>query len=326
MRKKIIYYPFDTGVNQYGQRMKEVLSRLGDVEKFSYRQVLTSPFKKKDLCVINWIDNQFLNEKGRVSIVGTLKVYLKIALLKIHCKKIAYVRHNVYPHSTHKDSIFTLTQMINRLSRFFDITFVHSPKFLQSVEKYIPHPLYQYPLTVDEHSTIQRDDDLYIIFGRIVRYKKIDEVIKLFPKNKRLLIAGFCEDKEYRDELTRLISGNSNVQLISKFLTDDEARKLVRSANAMIISHADDDMIVSGSFFYALSQRISIICVETPFMRWAEETLSNKVVLTCPSISKMCNVLSQKHSSYIYNDITISKINDLFSDDRIEYELTKLLS
>lgn len=48
MRKKIIYYPFDTGVNQYGQRMKEVLSRLGDVEKFSYRQVLTSPFKKKD--------------------------------------------------------------------------------------------------------------------------------------------------------------------------------------------------------------------------------------------------------------------------------------
>ncbi|HBT4817021.1 TPA: hypothetical protein MB325_001027 [Klebsiella quasipneumoniae subsp. quasipneumoniae] len=306
--------------------MKEVLSRLGDVEKFSYRQVLTSPFKKKDLCVINWIDNQFLNEKGRVSIVGTLKVYLKIALLKIHCKKIAYVRHNVYPHSTHKDSIFTLTQMTNRLSRFFDITFVHSPKFLQSVEKYIPHPLYQYPLTVDEHSTVQRDDDLYIIFGRIVRYKKIDEVIKLFPKNKRLLIAGFCEDKEYRDELTRLISGNSNVQLISKFLTDDEARKLVRSANAMIISHADDDMIVSGSFFYALSQRISIICVETPFMHWAEETLSNKVVLTCPSISKMCNVLSQNHSAYIYNDITISKINDLFSDDRIEYELTKLLS
>ena len=326
MRKKIIYYPFDTGVNQYGQRMKEVLSRLGDVEKFSYRQVLTSPFKKNELGVVNWIDNQFLNKKGRVSIVGTLKVYLKIALLKIHCKKIAYVRHNVYPHSSHPDSILTLTHMTDRLSRFFDVTFVHSPKFSQSVEKYIPHPLYQYPLTVDEHSGIQRDDDLYIIFGRIVRYKKIDEVIKLFPKNKRLLIAGFCEDIEYRDELTRLISGNSNIQLISKFLTDDEAKRLVRSANAMIISHADDDMIVSGSFFYALSQRISIICVETPFMRWGEETLSNEVVLTCPSISKMCNVISQNRSAYTYTDTTISKINDLFSDDRIEYELSKLLS
>ena len=58
MRKKIIYYPFDTGVNQYGQRMKEVLSRKKKEKKFSYRQVLTSPFKKKDLCVINWIDNQ----------------------------------------------------------------------------------------------------------------------------------------------------------------------------------------------------------------------------------------------------------------------------
>lgn len=85
-------------------------------------------------------------------------------------------------------------------------------------------------------------------------------MIKLFPKNKRLLIAGFCEDKEYRDELTRLISGNSNVQLISKFLTDDEARKLVRSANAMIISHADDDMIVSGSFLCVKSTYFYYLC------------------------------------------------------------------
>lgn len=326
MAKKIIYYPFDTGVNKYGQRMKEVLSRLGVVESISYRKMFKYPFKKSDLAIVNWVDNQFLNERGRVSLIGVLKVYLKVILLRLSSKKIAYVRHNVYPHNSHPDSIRILTRMTDRLSRFFDMTFVHSPVFSQTGEQYIPHPLYQYPLVIDGYSATKRDDDLYIIFGRVVRYKKIDEVIKFFPKNKRLIIAGFCEDEIYASELNDLIKERSNIQFISRFLTDTEAGQLVSSANAMIISHADEDMIVSGSFFYALSQRISIICVETPFMRWGEKTLSSEIVLTCSSISTMCDKISHRRLAHIYTDATITKINDLFSDEYIECELNKMLS
>lgn len=326
MAKKIVYYPFDTGVNMYGQRMKEVLSRLGDVESISYRKIFKHPFRKNDLAIVNWVDNQFLNEQGRVSLIGVLKVYLKLILLRLNCKKIAYVRHNVYPHNSHPDSIRILTWMTDKLSRFFDMTFVHSPVFSHSGEKYIPHPLYQYPLAIDGSSAIKRDDDLYIIFGRVVRYKKIDEVIKFFPNNKKLIIAGFCEDDNYASELNDLIKERSNIQFISRFLTDNEAGHLVSSANAMVISHADDDMIVSGSFFYALSQRISIVCVETPFMRWGEETLSGEIVLTCSSISQMCDIISHRRLAHIYTDATITKVNDLFSDNHIECELSKMLS
>lgn len=326
MKKEIVYYPFDTGVNQYGQRMKEIFSRFGTIEKISYRKMLTSPFNKKELGVVNWVDNQFLNSKGNISFLGVLKVYLKLVLLKLNCKKIVYIRHNVYPHNTHPSSIRNLTRMTDRLCRFFDTTFVHSPVFSHGFEKYIPHPLYQYPLTKAKCDKVQRDDDLYIIFGRIVRYKKIDEVIKFFPKNKKLIIAGFCEDELYRDELNALVSKNNNIEIISRFLNDDEAGRLVESANAMIISHADEDMIVSGSFFYALSQRISIICVETPFMRWGEKILSSDVVQTASSIPLMCGLIKQDRKAYIYTDDKINEINQLFGDEYIANEMDKILS
>ncbi|ELW9393906.1 hypothetical protein SIO57_005736 [Klebsiella pneumoniae] len=324
MTKKIIYVPFNTGVNQYGQRIKEILSSYGEVKHFCYEKELFFLFKRNDIAIVNWLENQLVNSAGRFTYFGFIKVILKILFLKMKCKKVFYVRHNIYPHNTNIESVRHVIRMTNLLTRFFNETIVHSPKHPFFNVKYIPHPLYKYPLCSTDCVDEQKNKDLYVIFGRIVRYKKIDEVIRLFPNNKSLVIAGACEDDFYLDELKVLAERKDNITILSGFLDNEKARELVISANAMIISHSDEDMIVSGSFFYALSQGVSILCIDTPFMKWAEDTLSKDIVLTFKTIPDMCSVIGMERMPYTYTNEKIELINNLFGDKHIHEAIGKL--
>lgn len=321
MNKKISYFPMESGSNSYPVRMRDILSQLGDVKGASVKELALEltrfDFKKDDCIIINWIESEVLNPKGKFSLRGALKVLIKIFIFKIKFKKVIYVLHNLYPHQTDKSSVNNVVKFIGLIEFFSSNVIVHSPKLLMVNRSYIPHPLYNYPLEVKLRDVSSVDKDLFVIFGRIVPYKKIEEVISVFPENKKLIILGKCEDIVYLEKLKLLSLNKKNIKIMPEYMKDKEVEKLINSSNGMIINHADKDMIVSGSFFYGITLGARILSVETPFLSWVEEELGEHVVKNFSNINEMVKYLSSDVNASCYEDGTEEKINALFGDEQI---------
>lgn len=60
---------------------------------------------------------------------------------------------------------------------------------------------------------------------------------------------GKCSDSTYLEELNILIKAKNNIEILSEYISDEKAQELIMSSAGMLITHNDDDMIVSGSFF-----------------------------------------------------------------------------
>lgn len=323
---KIAYYPKVSGSNAYTLRFREILSRSGAVSLFDFRSFYSSFFKLKfrryDSFFVNWIDSGLINRKGNVGVVNTLIVFLKLALFKIISKKVIFIRHNFYPHDVNEDSISKAKKYVDKIERFCGNAIVHSPLAVSEYRIYIPHPLYKYPIIRNElPSTI--DLDTYIIFGRITKYKRIEDVINIFPKDKKLIVAGSCEDIQYVNYL-KSISGD-NIIINDGYITDADAVKLISRTQGVIINHSERDMIVSGSFFYALTLGMRILCVETEFMNWVSRSFGTDVVITYPNVVSLIAGLNEIPDRMPYNEKLITKINDDFGDEAIHLGIENLL-
>ena len=131
----------------------------------------------------------------------------------------------------------------------------------------MPHPLYR--LNVDNEQSLCYGN-YYVMFGRIARYKKIENVIQNWTIEKTLLIAGHVDDDEYLSELTMLAKGK-NVIFEARFIPDDEAAAIVSNSQGVILAHVQKDMIVSGSFFFSITLGVPVFAVGTPFFAWLKQ-------------------------------------------------------
>ncbi|HCT9661050.1 TPA: hypothetical protein OUC62_005120, partial [Klebsiella pneumoniae] len=178
MKKKLVYFPKSGGANAYPLRMQKILASFSDVEglnlKGTMQEILKFNFSKKDVLVLNWIESDIIGKTGRVSLTGISKILLKILIFKLKFKKIIFVRHNIYPHKANKENSNKATKLVDKLEGLFDHKVVHSPVYTKDGYEYIPHPLYTYPLVIDNKNLVECDNNKFIIFGRILEYKKFE--------------------------------------------------------------------------------------------------------------------------------------------------------
>lgn len=172
--KNVYFYPFRTDINSYPLRMQDILSDSFFINDLSFKReaikLLSIRHFRKDIAIINWLENGFLNKNGTVSYLGTIRICMILLLLKIRFKKLLYVKHNHYPHNIESKSINKIKYLMKIIVRFADFAVIHSPT--EHNFTYLPHPLYKYPLKLSP-SAISPDFERYIIFGRIARYKKL---------------------------------------------------------------------------------------------------------------------------------------------------------
>lgn len=333
MKSRIFYFPFSSGVNKYSERIRTILGSIADVAPLSLKEECANLLKlrkrKRGVAVVNWVENMLVSSNGRFSFYGLLKLVFAIIALKIRFDKVIYIQHNFYPHNTKKSDIKRVRWCINHLTKFVDITVAHSPHLSDKV--YIPHPLYRSPMvSFPANNNFNRDDKSYLIFGRIEPYKKIESVIQQFPSNKKLIVAGACSDNNYAKYLTQLVTNKPNIVLIARFLSDEEVEEIISRCTAIIISHADPDMIVSGSFFYAITEQLPVLAISSPFLEWAESELGTEIVRTFIGLEKMMshiqmdNAIDRQNRSFSAKDI--NKINQMFSDETIFKTFSHLLS
>ncbi|MBA2102201.1 hypothetical protein NL468_28750, partial [Klebsiella pneumoniae] len=76
----IYFYPYRTDINSYPLRIQYILSDSFFIKNLSFKQeaikVLSFRFFRKDIAIINWLENGFVNKNGGISYVGIIRVFI----------------------------------------------------------------------------------------------------------------------------------------------------------------------------------------------------------------------------------------------------------
>jgi len=271
---KVKFYPTrNVGGNQYISNMKAAVKLVAGVEvketikfrKFYKEQGFS--WTRSDYIFVNWLENSLKNKFGWLCLPGVLIFFFKIFYFRLHAKKVIYVRHNLYPHGM-KGFHAKLAKRIADLGESFcDEKASHSGHLLKSGYLYLPHPLY------DLNELQTSSENYFIMFGRVAEYKNIAAIIEHWDRKETLLIAGPTKDSGYLALLEKLAS-NRNISFDVRFIPDDEAINLVGKSSGVILAHNDENMIVSGSFFYAATLGLPVYAIKSPFLEWVSSSLN----------------------------------------------------
>lgn len=273
-RPLAIAYACPSGVapNAYVDRCKQILLsryRIFCAPKSAdiARMLLSGGFRRYEAAISNWEDNWIAApESGSLRMRGMLHFAARMLLLRLVARKVVYVRHNRYPHHVRARHAALAKLFLDFAERLANCCVTHSPAEAHGVRRrYVPHPLYFDPKS---STAASKDDAYFVVFGRLLPYKGLEGLIAAFPPEQRLVIAGPA-DEQYAARLRELVSHHPNIELRIGYLPQDAAASLVSKSMAMIISNAGADMIVSGSYFFALSCATPVIAIENEFFRWS---------------------------------------------------------
>jgi len=178
---------------------------------------------------------------------------------------VIWVRHNFKPHNakgSRKRYNFILF-----LYKTLGITEVSLEDYYSTPS--LTHPLYisnqEIQKKIDEPSNDKLKYDV-IFFGTIKRYKNLHNLLQDWPASIEIKIAGRCADTEYKAELLEIIKYRKlNVIWEEKFLSDEELNELLEQSRFVLLPHADETMISSGTFYHAISYGCNILVTESKF-------------------------------------------------------------
>ncbi|WP_298933753.1 hypothetical protein [uncultured Ramlibacter sp.] len=288
---RIGYTPFSMSGNAYGARMLNILSSFGNVVRV-WKIVNLLPWKRLDVAILNWTENELIDKKtGHPSYGGAVLVLLRILFVRLASRKVVFVRHNVYPHDVQEADRARLTRWVDQLESLVHQRWIHSGHLANTWHEYVPHPRYEWPVVTDRVAALAGDSPYYVIFGRILPYKGIHNLLPHLDRNLRLVICGPASDAVYLQRLREL--AGPNVRFIPKFTSEAEAAKLVAESEGLILASSDDDMIVSGSLIYGVSMGATIFCVGSAFSQWLTDRFPAAAMFTAPDAPSLARILSQ---------------------------------
>lgn len=315
--KKIIgFFPLGEMSNSYTKNFIEIIKNIGEIHRIRYFPGIGF---RGDLAIVNWLESSLINSKGDFSVSGAVKYLIKIAILKINYKKVIYVLHNSYPHGTNANSVEKIKNIIRFASKFCDSVVVHSGDNRFKNNFYIPHPLYKFNKT--ECANDINQDNYYIIFGRIVKYKKIEETLNSISSFRKIIVCGKCEDKDYLSKL--IFDFGDRVDFLTENISDDFARDLHKKSNGALVCHSEDDMIVSGSILFALSCGKKVYVKNMPYAEWLSGILGVSCIENFKNIDELILGIKKDENKNINFDDSVLKNH--FSEKSIEDSIKNFL-
>lgn len=261
--KKAFFVPY-THMNEYVEINKKALLEAGyEAIPLSLKNSL-STFRNNTPIIVNWLEDRPYgsNFNARVKFTTFLKCLFVVIYGAISCSPKIWVRHNFKPHNAGGSyRYFKIITSMLRLFRYREVT----------LEQYtngdLFHPLYMPDESFNEQvSEVETIKFEYLIFGAIKKYKGIHNLLSVWPQDKTLKIAGKCNDEIYEKEILDIIARRElKVNWRNEFLSDVELNEELSKAHFVIISHSDNTMISSGSFYHAISFGCNIISLRSDF-------------------------------------------------------------
>ncbi|EIZ1360375.1 hypothetical protein MOS07_000586 [Vibrio vulnificus] len=302
----IFVYPSGLSQNKYIDNIIQVWEKCGH-SVVSWKSI--RPFQRKSIGIISFMEDE-LYSSNRFFLLTLVKVLTISIVFRICTAKLIWIRHNIKPHNV--DYPPKVYRLFCRWLKFISNNVVtHEIESRVYATDYIPHPLYNLNL---RSSTNNRTIE-YLIFGQVKRYKGIAEFLNRWPIDKQLLILGNCTDKCYRDEIYRIIDSMPNVKFDCRYIPSTELDEVLLNTKYVILPHEDNSMIVSGSFFHAVSAGTNIIMSRSGFA----EKMNNRFSFVSindfdGNLYISPHVVTQEAKKYNGESILISKWNVLFND------------
>ncbi|MDO6838790.1 hypothetical protein Q4602_04885 [Paraglaciecola chathamensis] len=267
--KNICIFPKFQGDNEYLLNLYLILkSQFTDVKfvALSPKTMLKNLLKgrRADVLILNWLEDYPCLKKGFLGEAQeTLRVILGMLIASLYYRKIIWVRHNYKPHLTHSKFCYSVLCGAIRLFSAQTVTHRSVREFSSQV---IPHPLYK---KTDANTVAPFD---YFIFGNVKPYKNIPMILRNWAPGKELKIIGKCKEEALSNEINRLIkSGLPKVSYENRFLDVEELNGLLSSVTFVILGHEEDSMIVSGTFYHAISFGANVILKDSEYGRSVKE-------------------------------------------------------
>jgi hypothetical protein len=325
----VVFLPDYPVANAYTLRMQEILASYGHLEKLRMKSRLLGLLRRGrrriDLIVVNWEENALLSKRTqRVSPRGVIALLLKFALMRLVARRMAFVRHNHYPHATHPSSAALARWIVDRYEGLFDFVFVHSGAEVvqrggSARRRYLPHPLYRGRSdTAIAHPMQDLPEGYFLVFGRIAKYKHIGGLMSSFPASRTLVVCGEVGNSAHAAELAHI--KRPNILYRPGYLSESAAQALVTGAAAVVIAHASDSTIVSGTFFYALSLQRHVFAVRTAFLDWIAPRLGPEILTLAQDVQHLCSLIENSCASPLSEE-SCRKVQREFGDAAVRSAL-----
>jgi beta-1,4-mannosyltransferase len=270
MIRRIYFYPVILEGNLYPKLQIQILKGLcNDIRPLHPLALVKNVFRRSGtVAILNLFEDRTGYHKTKPNRTFLSNVVALLAL-KVACEKIIWVRHNYWPHDLprkyfRQDLLLALMQ---RLS-----TKIVTHRELGAIQSIVsPHPIYfegNLPETV-------RDIE-FLYFGAIKRYKGLDRLLEVWPREKSLHIAGSVRDPDLLAELQRIVEARRlDVEFTGRFLPDAELNALLVRTKFLVLPHMEDTMIVSGAFFHAASFGANILARRGDFSSYLQTQLKH---------------------------------------------------
>jgi len=301
--------PYELEANAYIEKNRKILERIGTVVPVPrpgpmfvkvLKQVLkTGRFRLYDVLIINWRENTLRSGNNTLHPLGVLEYFLSLLLHRAVCGKLIYVKHNSHPHNLPPHSIRTAEKLVRAGQRLANAIVVHSPE--QAVKRnktlYVPHPLYDVQIEHPADNPTEQAEPPFVMIGRVQPYKKIDEVIANWEGSSRLVILGPSSDNKYLRQLEELAE-NRNIEFEIDFHPEHYLAERVSGSKGVIITNDNNSMLVSGSFFFAISCGARVYATDSLFFEWVRTTSLAPYLFIADTLPQLTNlVLSGSVSS-----------------------------
>lgn len=336
-QKKISIIPFRVDNNQYIELIKSVLGTIDEVYLLdvSIRNYIhLNPFgaftnRKIDVLVLNWHEGILRGRGNKLTFLSISKFILILLVFRLVCKRLIYVRHNIYPHGMSGAHSRLARRITNLAENIADFKVAHSGHLCSRGYYYVPHPLYEKKILCNQAEYIFKRKKLkkyYIVFGRIEKYKNIHDLLKVWESNgPELVIAGSCSDEKYLKELISISSTKNNIHIFDYFLEELDAQNLVAASEALIITHSEADMIVSGSFFYAATLGVTVLAKSTEFLKWVGDEGLYDGLHTFPSVELLVRCANSANFMRPSKDDLIKQAKNNFGNDVVKQAYLKII-
>lgn len=305
--------------NAYLFRIKECFEQLEGVtvRTIGVREILGSLadaiHRRRRVVIVNWIEN-FAVKEGAFDVLGAVKVVAACLLMRLAYGRVAYCLHNYYPHGLKAEHRRYASRLISVIRLLVDVTYCHSPMVREA--EYVPHPLYDPKFDVLSAAKLNR----FVMFGRIARYKKLEELVSVWPTSVSLLILGPCSDPEYLDYLKSIAC--ENIIFDVRYVPELEAKNEVARSAGLIVTHVGDEAIVSGSIFFAMSLGTTVYSTKNQFVSWAESILGSNVILGFDCVSSLIDgVRNLDINTSQFQEVQRSTVLERFSDRAVSSAL-----
>jgi glycosyltransferase involved in cell wall biosynthesis len=329
-RLRVGFYP-GVGNNAYQGRMQAIVAQEHEVVpvpriKWLALGRLRAIKPPLDVILVSWLENTLVSRKtGRLQWAGLLGFRAKLWVLRRLSRRLVMVRHNEFPHRTAVSDQARVKALLDQLESRFDAVITHSGHNAGS-RLYVPHPLYE-PVESQASNQVFKTGELYCLaFGRISPYKNLLALVEHWDGPCKLVIAGPCNEPVYLKALRQAAEGRS-VDIKAGFVPEQEAVSLMLGARCALLAHSGEEMVVSGSYFYAISQGTPVMAVKSGFLNWLASQDGPGLTLfgSAVALARAGSSLEADENTETSHQIR-RKASWLFGDDVVRDHLLPVLS